>query len=83
MNHSGLRGCALECMQKNKSCKQQSCRLWIDFPQEKNCCLIAIFENGAMTLRQIGDRIGVSFARVKQIETAALKKMRKNSLLSD
>jgi len=57
--------------------------LWIDFPTEYNCCLISIYENGNMTLREVGERIGVSFARIKQIETAALRKMRKNSLLSD
>jgi DNA-directed RNA polymerase sigma subunit (sigma70/sigma32) len=68
-------------MQNNKECQEKTCRLWIDFPEEKNCSLISIFENGPMTLRQVGDRIGVSFARIKQIETEALRKMKKNSLL--
>ena len=57
--------------------------MWIEYPDDSNCCLVAIYEHGPMTLRQIGDRIGVSFARVKQIETAALLKMRKNSLLNE
>jgi len=55
--------------------------MFIEFEQEYNCCLITIWENGPMTLRQIGERIGVSFARIKQIETKALKKMKKNKLL--
>lgn len=83
MRGNGLRKCSMECLKLDADCKETECRLWIDFPEEKNCTLISIFENGQMTLRQIGDRIGVSFARVKQIESAALAKMRKNSLLSD
>jgi DNA-directed RNA polymerase sigma subunit (sigma70/sigma32) len=67
---------------KNKTpCKQTECRMFIDFEEEYNCTLVSIWENGPMTLRQIGERIGVSFARIKQIETKALKKMRKNRLL--
>jgi len=83
MNKDGLSVCARECLQKERSCKHRVCRLWIDFPEEKNCSLVSIYENGPMTLRQIGDRIGLSFARVKQIETIALGKMRKNALLGE
>ena len=83
MKGNGLRKCSMECMRLNEDCQETECRLWINFPEEKNCTLIAIFENGSMTLRQVGERIGVSFARVKQIETAALAKMRKHSLLKD
>ena len=83
MKHRGLRSCSMECVMKEKACVEQECRLWIDFEKEYNCCLIAIFENGNMTLRQVGERIGVSFARVKQIETEALRKMKKNSLFRD
>ena len=35
---------------------------------ELNCTLISVYENGPMTLRQIAERLGISFA-VKQIET--------------
>ena len=83
MRTKGLRRCALTCMQKKKGCKAKECRLWIDYPEEQNCCLISIYENGNMTLRQVGERIGVSFARIKQIESEAIRKMKKNSLLSD
>ena len=41
---------------------------------------MAIYENGPMTLREIGERLGISFARVKQIEKAALKKIDNSSL---
>jgi hypothetical protein len=82
-NKDGMRECARTCASSKKRCTKEACRLWIDFPTEYNCCLISIYENGNMTLREVGERIGVSFARIKQIETAALRKMRKNSLLSD
>tara|TARA_R100000008_G_scaffold34448_1_gene19482 strand:- start:196 stop:405 length:210 start_codon:yes stop_codon:yes gene_type:complete len=68
-------------MKNETPCKQTECRMFIDFKEEYNCTLVSIWENGPMTLRQIGERIGVSFARIKQIETKALKKMRKNRLL--
>lgn len=83
MRMKGLRRCALTCMQQKKGCTAKECRLWIDYPEEQNCCLISIYENGNMTLRQVGERIGVSFARIKQIESEAIRKMKKNSLLSD
>ena len=64
---------------------QKECRLWIEHKDEQNCTLISIYRNGRMTLREIADRLGISFARVKQIETQALEKLKKrcanNSLL--
>ena len=42
-----------------------------------NCTFISVYENGPMTLRQIAERMGLSFARIKQIETAALIKLKK------
>ena len=64
-------------MKEKMPCRERECRLWIDYKSEYNCSLISIYENGRMTLREIADRIGVSFARVKQIETAALVKLKK------
>ena len=73
----GLRSCSRACMDSQKPCEDASCRLWINFPKEYNCCLISIYENGAMTLREIGERLGISFARVKQIESKAVAKIRR------
>ncbi len=83
MKHDGLRECSRQCMTNKKQCSMKECRLWINYPEEQNCCLISIHQNGNMTLREVGDRIGVSFARIKQIESEALKKMKKNSLLNE
>jgi len=60
------------------SCEQKECKHWIDYKKEHNCSMISIYINGAMTLRQIAERMGISYARVKQIETSALKKIRKH-----
>ena len=73
----GLKACSRICRDTQKECPEKECRMWIDFPQEYNCCLISIHENGFMTLREVGERLHISFARVKQIESDALKKIRK------
>jgi len=68
--------CSQECVDTRKSCGVNECRLWIDFKEDHNCCLISIYEHGSMTLREVAKRLGISFARVKQIETKALKKLK-------
>jgi len=78
----GLRACSRLCRKNSTVCQKSECRFWIEYRPEFNCCLISIHENGSMTLREIGERLGISFARVKQIETQALKKMKRNSLLT-
>ena len=49
----------------------------IDYDDDLNCTIVAIKNNGGdpMTLRQVSDRIGVSFVRVKQIEDDIKKKL--------
>ena len=73
----GLKPCSRLCVDSKKECPEKECRMWVDFPAEYNCCLISIYENGSMTLREIGERLHISFARVKQIESDAVKKIRK------
>ena len=82
MKYDGLRSCSRKCLSSKKACSEKECRLFIEYINEHNCCLISIHENGNMTLREIGERLGISFARVKQIETIALTKMKGNSLFS-
>ncbi len=83
MNHpDGLRICSRRCIKHKKACTEKTCRMYVEFDEEYNCALISIYENGAMTLRQIGERLGISFARVKQIETVALQKIKDTSLFS-
>tara|TARA_Y100000592_G_scaffold99341_1_gene175004 strand:+ start:1142 stop:1399 length:258 start_codon:yes stop_codon:yes gene_type:complete len=82
MKKDGLLECSRVCMSTKKSCKKTSCRFFINYNKEFNCALVAIYENGPMTLREIGDRLGISFARVKQIESQALKKIENSNLKS-
>jgi len=51
--------------------------MWIEYSADYNCTLVAVYEQGRMTLREVAERTGVSFARIKQIESAALKKLKK------
>ena len=78
----GLRECARKCMKRKKQCKQVDCRLWQDYPDEYNCTLISVYEHGSMTLREVAEREHQSFARIKQIETKALKKLKSLNLIS-
>ena len=77
-NFDGLTQCAREC-KEGKCCKVRDCRMWVDYRDDKNCTLIAIYNNDQkpMTLREIAERLGISFARVKQIETKAFSKLKK------
>ena len=79
MKIDGLRPCSRKCQELQEGCPHHECRMWIDYKDEFNCCLISIYENGTLTLRQVGERLGISFARVKQIEQKALLKMRRIS----
>jgi|ETNvirenome_2_30_1030614.scaffolds.fasta_scaffold49947_2 hypothetical protein len=72
-----LVSCARACLKDKISCAQCSCRHWIDYDGEQNCSLISIHLNGAMTLKDVGERLGLSLVRIKQIEAEALKKIRK------
>ncbi len=82
MKSDGLLPCSRECLKKKKKCVQIECKYFINYKEEYNCSLISIHENGRMTLREVGDRLRISFARVKQIESAALKKIKNTDLFS-
>ncbi len=75
--------CTKLCIDKNMACPRENsdCRHWMDYDKELNCVLNSIHKNDSMTLREVGDRLGISFVRVKQIEDKALKKI--SHLLKD
>jgi len=77
----GLRECSRKCIKRKKQCKDTQCRLWQNYPEEYNCTLISVHEHGPMTLREIAEREHLSFARIKQIETKALKKLKSLNLI--
>tara|TARA_R110002012_G_scaffold241324_1_gene415540 strand:+ start:475 stop:732 length:258 start_codon:yes stop_codon:yes gene_type:complete len=74
-----MRECCKKCMEYDVSCpiENSDCRQWIDHENDSNCTLIAVEnnENRPMTLREVSKRMGVSFVRIKQIQTIAVKKM--------
>jgi DNA-directed RNA polymerase sigma subunit (sigma70/sigma32) len=74
-----MRKCCEKCLEYDVSCpiENSDCRHWIDYEDDSNCVLIAVDNNQSdpMTLREVSKRMGVSFVRIKQIQTAAVKKL--------
>jgi|TARA_R110000744_G_C19220785_1_gene547086 DNA-directed RNA polymerase sigma subunit (sigma70/sigma32) len=67
--------CADVCVKNNQACDRKDCRQWLDFEKDLNCTLVAVRKNGNMSLREVAERIGVSFVRVKQIQDKAVEKL--------
>jgi len=76
-----MRKCLETCKKLNSSCPIIECRYWVDYPQELNCVFETVAKNDTLTLREVSERIGVSYVRVKQIQDNALKKI--SHLLKD
>lgn len=71
-----IKECSKACVENEVECDFKNCEHWINFGEDHNCDLVSIQKHGQMTLRQVGERIGVSYVRIKQIEDAAIKKIR-------
>ena len=71
--------CKDVCKDKEIACPIKDCRQWIDYEEDLNCTLIAVDKHGKMTLREVAERLGVSFVRIKQIETKAKEKLFKRT----
>tara|TARA_E500000305_G_C3942038_1_gene197948 strand:+ start:410 stop:652 length:243 start_codon:yes stop_codon:yes gene_type:complete len=78
-----LKKCSKLCIYHDVSCPNEDCRYWINFSEDLNCTFISIKRHGAMTLREVARRTGVSFVRIKQIEKAALAKIKKMNIFND
>lgn len=70
-----MKKCLQTCKELNVACPIRECRYWLDYPLENNCTFETVRNNGAMSLRECAERLGVSFVRVKQIQDKALKKI--------
>ena len=81
MNGYGLLNCSKKCKELKTACPVKDCKHWIEYEDEHNCALVSIYEHGPMTLRQIAERLHLSFARIKQIETKALAKIKKKAFM--
>ena len=73
--------CLEKCKKDKKACRNNSCRMWIDYKKDLNCVLETIEKNGSLTLRETAERLGISFVRVKQIEDKALKKLSRKAII--
>ena len=55
--------------------------MWIDYEQDKNCCLVSIEEKGkdgsdkGLTLHEVADRLKINYLKVRQIEINAIRKL--------
>tara|TARA_Y100000593_G_C4167402_1_gene265139 strand:- start:500 stop:664 length:165 start_codon:yes stop_codon:yes gene_type:complete len=49
----------------------------MDYQEDLNCALVCVEEHGALTLKEVAKRIGVSYVRVKQIQDKAIEKINK------
>jgi len=79
-----MKKCKIGVVLSNKPCKECKCRQWINYEDDLNCTLVAVDKHGPMTLREVGDRLGISFVRVKQLQDVALAKLAaKNTKLKD
>jgi len=67
--------CKEKCLLKNKACKQSSCKHWLDYKQDLNCSLITVERHGPLTLREVAERLHISYVRVKQIQDKAIVKI--------
>ena len=76
-----MRECAKKCMHHNISCPVKDCRVWIEYEEDLNCCLVSIKKHGAMTLDKVAERLNLSLVRIKQIQDSTLQKLQKNSHL--
>ena len=78
-----IKECSQACIDNKVECDFKECKFWIKFKEDNNCDLISLKKNGPLTLRQVGERMGVSYVRIKQIEDAALKKIKETTSLDE
>ena len=66
------------------ACDQTQCRNWMDYGEDLNCAVVCSrkHENG-LSLREVADRMGVSFPRISQIEHAAFGKLKEAGVFEE
>ena len=65
-------------------CDQSECRNWMKFEDDLNCAVVCArkHENG-LSLREVAERMGVSFPRISQIEHGAFKKLKEAGVFQE
>ena len=67
--------CLETCKKLKTTCPVKDCRYWINYKEDFNCVFESINKNDSMTLREIAERLGISYVRVKQIQDKILNKI--------
>jgi hypothetical protein len=58
-------------------CDQTSCRNFMNYEGDLNCAVVCARKNeNGLSLREVAERMNVSFPRISQIEHAAFKKLK-------
>jgi DNA-directed RNA polymerase sigma subunit (sigma70/sigma32) len=60
-----------------ETCEEEECKWWINSCLHCNCTEVAAAEGG-LTLEQVGTILGITRERVRQIEKAAMEKLRRS-----
>ena len=71
-----MKKCAEEALENKNPCTKKDCRLWLCYKKDLNCTLISVQKNGKMGLKEIGERLGLSYVRISQIEKEAIEKLK-------
>ena len=74
-----MRKCAADSMENDSICNKEDCNLWIKYGEDLNCTLISVKKHGRLGLKEVGERLGISYVRVSQIEKEAFKKLKKKN----
>ena len=74
-----MRKCATDTLESESICNKSDCRLWIKYGEDLNCTLISVKKHGRLGLKEVGERLGISYVRVSQIEKEAFKKLKKKN----
>ena len=74
--------CFTEHKKRHVSCKNDTCRFWINYPEYLDCTIIAS-DNKTHTLQEIGDLFGITRMRICQIEKGIIQKLVKNKIIKD
>ena len=66
------------------ACDVTACRNYINYEQDLNCAVVCARRNdNGLSLREVADRMGVSFPRISQIEHGAFKKLKEAGVFQE
>ena len=74
-----MKECAKEAIETDCICDKQHCRLWLNYKKDLNCTAVSIKKHGRLGLKEVGERRGISYVRVSQIEKEAFNKLKKKN----